>query len=244
MARQSATRPQRAATAEITDPEPIDPTPAAVPEEETVIESTGPGWATSRARPRSQPRDDLDPSQPAATPVDDGQADELVEPIVTGRRGAAPATAGRSRASIAEAVAAFAPFFAGMAAMVGEFLHSRRTPGQHNAVWIMADEEMMGIGEPIARIVARRIPEGIAGDSDLGDGLQVAMVSTGYAIRSFRDEAELARTGATMPQSGPEEGAAADDAPRGPIVDPGGTVTDMSSVLRSMPHAGHPSGRL
>jgi hypothetical protein len=119
--------------------------------------------------------------------------------------GAGPATTtgttGSSRGSIASALLQPLVTVVGMVAML---VHTLRTPGE-NEVWMATPEELVGIGQPLARIAARRIPKGIDSGraGDLSDGLEAAFGATAYTLRNIDAEREWKATRGYVPAPGP-----------------------------------------
>lgn len=92
---------------------------------------------------------------------------------------------GPSQGSIGDTVLKAAAMAVGMATML---LHAWRTPGEDNQVWQATEEEMADMAGPIARIVDRRVPKSIGGNSDVGDALDFGMAATAYSMRNIDEE--------------------------------------------------------
>lgn len=110
--------------------------------------------------------------------------------------------------------------------MLSLALHTWRTPGNEQAIWIATEEELHDIAAPLSRIVARRVPEGLA-SGDVGDGMELATATAAYAIRGVSEEAlyKATRAGAPAPAPPPADTSSSSasngtDAPEPPPASP------------------------
>lgn len=93
--------------------------------------------------------------------------------------------------------------------VIGRLIHARRTPDLRfgrNSVWIPDEAEQRQIGEPLARIIARRVPaiDGSEGEvSDAMDLIQAGVGAVGFAVVQLAEEDALG-TVEMSPQPQPE----------------------------------------
>lgn len=96
-----------------------------------------------------------------------------------------------SRASTARSDAAveidrtIVELFAGLAHLAGILANKivRARTHTDTRLWLMTDEEAQGLGEPLGRMSARRVPDQLV-DGDGGDLLEAGAVALGYAMHN------------------------------------------------------------
>jgi hypothetical protein len=186
-------------------PEVETPTGETEPEQEPTGELP-PMVEVGRPGFRALPEQETDPEPP---PWSDAAAAWAPGSGDGGEPGAAtdagPATTmgtiGSSRGSIASALLQPLVTIVGMVTML---VHTLRTPGE-NEVWMATPDELVGIGQPLARIAARRIPKGLDSGraGDLSDGLEAAFGATAYTLRNIDAEREWKATRGYVPAPGP-----------------------------------------
>lgn len=68
---------------------------------------------------------------------------------------------------------------------IGEALNHWTAQSDDDDLWLPTDAEAKGVGEPVGRIIARRVPELPPGDaSDLADGITAAIPAVSYVIKN------------------------------------------------------------
>lgn len=134
---------------------------------------------------RPTPTTSEDPSSPAPgsfpTPVetsdrlDDGSGSE--PPTDPSK----PRTTGR--ASIREIAKITRTAVATVTAIAHEALTSEGTLERESGLWLADQDDINGIGDPLAAIAARRLPEGAA-DAETGDFVRLAIAVFGYVAKN------------------------------------------------------------
>lgn len=85
-------------------------------------------------------------------------------------------------------------FFGVGLAVLGSLLHRRLTPDAKfgpNEVWQVDEGDVENIAGPVASIIGRRSPTGLAGDSDVADLLQLTTGVGGYVIANGQKHLQL-----------------------------------------------------
>lgn len=102
--------------------------------------------------------------------------------------------------------------------LIGRLIHARRTPDARygpTPVWLPTPEQQKDIGEPLARLIARRVPaiEGSEGEiSDAMDLIQAGVGAVGYAVTHLGYEDYLHQHGGNPAEATPP--------PRQPAAEP------------------------
>lgn len=183
-------------------PATIGSAPTSTPAPATVIVSP-PGYGNGGRGPEPMPTNDRDESWPSEEPnlddLDDGAGGDSPADQSPGDTGPSPgftddgSTAGAVFGLVAQALV-----------LVGVAVHAWRTPGPANAAWFMTEADANQIGQPLSRIVARKIPVGPGAASDVADGVEVAMATATYVANGLSDEKPVraaARASAAAPSS-------------------------------------------
>lgn len=172
---------------------PDSPTPTSPPVEEDPQLVDLPGF---QHLPPSPPPDPLDPTTtttgttpPASPPVDDDDGWDDDEVVGAAHR---PAATPSSRASTDwRDLAPLTEALVGVASMLVRWVRSRRRM-LAEGVWIADEEDQAAIGQPLARIAARRSPITGEGAADTADGLTLLVGTASYAMKNLQAEVALA----------------------------------------------------
>lgn len=99
---------------------------------------------------------------------------------------------------------------------IGQLLHLQFANPRRfgaNDVWLPDSDDQQYIAGPVASIIARRMPDGVGEDSDVGDLITAAIATGGYAIKNVQARGKLVRLSKTGGWSDAER---ADSAPASP----------------------------
>lgn len=143
-----------------------------------------PGWAPVTDPPGPGNPDPLPPSAPGAADPGGEYGSPGPGPSTPGSTRARALTARTVNAVSARGIGdAFSAVFQGL----GASLNHLTALDDDDEVWLMSDEEAAGMGRPVGRILARRIPEDLgAGDaSDLADGISAAIPAAAYLVKNL-----------------------------------------------------------
>jgi hypothetical protein len=178
--------------------------PAARPPSPTPSASPPPGPEPLVAAPPGfrQPTPPSPPSLEDGAPVDEPpEPPGLDEPPASSTRA--------STRDVATLSGALVGVIATGVGFVSLALHAWRTPGDANAVWLATETEMQDIAAPLSRIVARRLPAGLA-SGDAGDAAQALTATAAYTARNAVEEVAYRRgaRGAAVPAADAGEEAA------------------------------------
>lgn len=139
-----------------------------------------PGWAPLPDYPGPGHPDDVPPETPAeagAAAAGDGAA----SPGRTRTRVSTSAVDKVTAGGLAEAMAAI---FKG----AGTVLNKLTARDDDDRIWLATDDEAAAVGEPLGRILARRVPD-LPGEgaSDLADGIAAAIPAGIWAIKGLAE---------------------------------------------------------
>ena len=170
---------------------------------------------SNRPQPAPPPQPAPTDPGPATEPIrssGSNQRDELGDNAAKALRGAVSG-AGSSRASIEAAAGTLSPVLVAVLQGGGMVVHARRTPeGQRIVedpatkaqqialIWVPTTDEAEQVAGPLARIAARRMPEGIGEDSDIADAFGAVLAAGLFTIGQLLLERQWrAQQGPTVP---------------------------------------------
>lgn len=173
---------------------------------------------SNRPQPAPSPQPDPadlgpDPTEPA--PIRSSGPNprgELGDNAAKALRGAVSG-AGSSRASIEAAAGTLSPVLVAVLQGGGMVVHTRRTPeGQRIVedpatkaqqvalIWVPTTDEAEQVAGPLARIAARRMPDGIGEDSDIADAFGAVLAAGLFTVGQLLLERQWrAQQGPTVP---------------------------------------------
>jgi hypothetical protein len=155
------------------DPNPTGDLPQDPPQDLPPVPQPGWGPVTSPPGPGNP-----DPVPPGEDDVPGAGSAAASPPGSTRVSTRSPSTARITAGGLGEAMTAI---FRG----VGEALNHWTALGDDDPIWLPTDAEAKGVGEPLGRIIARRVPDLPAGDaSDLADGITAAIPALTYAVKN------------------------------------------------------------
>lgn len=134
-----------------------------------------PAAPTGEPFPTTSSRPPLD-----AGPLVDDDVSKAAGQVLTG------STRASTRRANPDVVRSIAPLAGMILAGLGLALHAWRSP--KTQAWLLATEQAEDLATPLCRIMARRMPEELAGESDVADALEFGVKATGYGIASLMEE--------------------------------------------------------
>lgn len=190
-------------------PRSTSPAPSPDLDDEQHLEAMAPGFLQP-ASPR--PSDPLDLEQSRVTPpetdseLEEDELDawpeysELDEPDdATSSRNAQPPTSSPASTADPSLFVDLTRTAVGIASLGIGWLRARQRHAPAIAgAWIADEQDQAAIGDPLARIAARRVPA-VAGaaNPDVADGIEAVMGTVNYGLRHFDAEAQMLAAGIT-----------------------------------------------
>lgn len=152
---------------------------------EEVIVDRPPGFRkiTPPSPPSPPPTSETDETEEPARLVDD-DVSVAAHRVLSGgstRRSTNPAL-----------VRSIAPLVATALSAIAVGLHLWRSRRRPTSAWLMSETQAHDMAQPLARLLARRVPDGAGElvDSDVGDLIDFGVQATGYAVGAMIAEAQ------------------------------------------------------